>query len=279
MQYLRVMVGLAAVLATTTLWAADIPLETAPPPEIDREPTGPLQIDLVEEENVRLIVLDVLVLDSKDRTVPDLKLDDFGIVIDGKPVTPDTLDVRCDEVVDDPKGVNHAEDRGGSAPEGTGGKVVLAFDYLHLQRHQRVEALDRDKEMVRYGEVEGEEIMLAALNGGLRIEQTFNSDREQVRGSLKRMQHDITLWQPAFFHLNETGWVGGITALLDVLGTVPGPKKVVFFSSMGDVPLDIEFRRIAALAATTRCAFYPVDVRGLGGRRSDATGGDIDSGG
>ena len=256
--------------------ASGLPLDKTPSPDLAREATEPIASELVEKENVRLIVLDVLVLDSKDRTVPDLTLDDFGIVIDGKPVTPDTLDVRCDEVMNDPKGVNHAEERGGSAPEGSGGKIVLAFDYLHLQRKQRVEALDRAKEMVRYGEVEGEEIMVAALNGGLRIEQTFNGDREQVRGSLQRMQHDITLWQPAFFHLNENSWVGGITALLDVLGTVPGPKKVVFFSTMGDVPLDIEFRQIAAQAATARCAFYPVDVRGLEAEPLDATGGDID---
>ena len=121
MAFLRVTLVFVALLAAPLSYASGLPLDKTPSPDRDREATEPIESNLVEEENVRLIVLDVLVLDSKDRTVPDLTLEDFGIVIDGKPITPDTLDVRCDEVMNDPKGVNHAEERGGSAPEGSGG--------------------------------------------------------------------------------------------------------------------------------------------------------------
>ena len=65
MQHSCVVLGLVAILAASALSASDIPLDDPAIPETDREPTGPIPIDLVEEENVRLIVLDVLVLDSK----------------------------------------------------------------------------------------------------------------------------------------------------------------------------------------------------------------------
>jgi hypothetical protein len=32
---------------------------------------------------------------------------------------------------------------------------------------------------------------------------------------------------------------------------------------MGDVPLDTQFKEIAAVASASRCAIYPVDARGL----------------
>ena len=89
----------------------------------------------------------------------------------------------------------------------------------------------------------------------------------------RRMQHDITLWQPWFEHLNEIGWVAGMTTLFDVLGTVPGHKKVVLFSAMGDVPLDLQFQEIAAQAAVSRCSIYPVDARGLTTAAGGAQGG------
>jgi len=253
------------VLATLVAVSGSIPAPTAPTDaaEVAQQPATPIPIDLVEQENVRLIVLDVLVVDSKDRTVPGLSIDDFEIVVDSRPIQPDTLDVRCDRQLGDARAVNRARNRETPAQSGDGGKIVLAFDYLHLNQLQRVEVLEQARELVRHGGMNGEEVMLAALNGGLRIEQTFSSDKDRVHESLHRMQHDITLWEPDFFHLSETGWMAGMTALFDVLGTVPGPKKVVFYSAMTDTPLDLEFRQIAAQAAVSRCSVYPVDAAGL----------------
>ena len=109
----------------------------------------------------------------------------------------------------------------------------------------------------------GDELMVAALTGGLRIEQPFTSDTDRVLESLKRMQYDISLWNGNFRHLNEYGFLDGMTTLLDVLGTVPGPKAVVLFSGMTDVPLDLQFQELAAVASNARCSLYPVDAAGL----------------
>jgi VWFA-related protein len=244
------------------------PLE--PSVTAEEEAAAPLPIDLVEEEHVRLIVLDVLVVDSHNRTVPGLTLDDFEIVAAGRSTRADTLDVRCDHELGDARAVNQAENRENPTPSGDGGKIVLAFDYLHMSQVQRAEVLDHARELVRHGGMNGGEVMLAALNGGLRIEQTFSRNAEEVHESLHRMQRDITLWQPDFFHLSEMGWVSAMTALFDVLGTVPGPKKVVFFSAMADTPLDLEFREIAAQAAVSRCSVYPVNAAGLTTPANDA---------
>ncbi len=106
--------------------------------------------------------------------------------------------------------------------------------------------------------------MVAALTGGLRIEQPFTTDARKVLASLKRMQKDISLWNGNFSHTNEFGFVRGVESLFDVLATaVVGPKAVVLYSAMQDVPLDNQFERIAAIAAASRCALYTVDPYGL----------------
>jgi len=75
--------------------------------------------------------------------------------------------------------------------------------------------------------------------------------------------NDPTLSRPDFYHQNSFIFMDQLAALFDLLGTEPGNKAVVFFSAMEDVPPDSEFKRIAALAAASRSALYPVDVRGL----------------
>jgi hypothetical protein len=77
------------------------------------------------------------------------------------------------------------------------------------------------------------------------------------------MEYDISLWKESFSHQTERGFLRGMTALFDVLGTVPGPKAVVMFSAMRDTPLDLEFAELAAIASTSRCSLYPVDTGGL----------------
>jgi hypothetical protein len=71
--------------------------------------------------------------------------------------------------------------------------------------------------------------------------------------------------------LNESGFVDGLASLFDVAGTFPGPKAVVLYSAMKDVPLEEQFRQLAAQAAASRCAVYPVDVRGLADSRVPGT--------
>jgi len=235
-----------------------------PPVSIAEETTNPVDVGLQEEIRVRMTVIDVVVLDRKGRTVPGLTAADFEIVVRGDEIPVASLDVDCPGGGSvDPTGAYRAADRQRQpAPPGAR-KIVLALDYLHLDQLQRTAVLERAKTMVEEGATADDEIMVVALTGGLRVEQPFSSDRHRTLSTLRRMEYDITLWNGNFDHQSETGFLDGMAAMFDVLGEIPGAKAAVIFSAMEDVPLDSQFRQIAAMAAGSRCSVYPVDARGL----------------
>jgi VWFA-related protein len=250
------LLGQAGAPATEPEGAEAVPADT----------DEPVRADMVEVEKVRLVLLDVIAIDKDGRTVPDLTAEEFRIVAAGQRRPIDTLDVNCPiGATNDPTGVTSISTRRPPDPSGVSRKIVLAVDYLHLNHTQRAEVLHRAGEMVEHGFGPGEEIMLVALNGGLRVEQPFTKSKDEISRSLRRMQYDVSLWQPDYLHLSERGFVDGMTVLFEVLGKVPGTKAVVLFSAMQDVPLDIEFKEIAAVASASRCLLYPVDVMPMTG--------------
>jgi VWFA-related protein len=257
-------VDLCLLLVFALLAMGPAPSAAEDPSREPGQPDQPINVDTVESVRVRLVLLDVLVVDKQGRTVDDLTIDDFEILSDGEVIDVDTLDVACPAgATDDPRGVRHAAKRAPAVAPEVERKIVLAMDYLHLGQTQQAEALDQAMQMVRHGSVEGDKVMVVALNGGMRVEQPFTGDKDEVVRRLRRMQFDVSLWTPDYSHLNENGFVRGMTALLDVLGTVAGQKAVVLFSTMRDVPMDLQFRSLAAHAAASRCSIYPVDVLGL----------------
>jgi len=256
---LALVLVVAGSLAPRTL--AD---ETQAPPTASRETGEPLDLGTSEKTTVRLVLIDVMVVDRHGRTVPDLTLDDFEIRAAGDLVPVETMDIDCPSgAIDDPESVSWAAKREATPARKSGRKIVLTMDYLHSSPLQREFMFDQASAMIKNGASAEDEIMLAALTGGLRVEQTLTNDREKLLRSLKRMRYDISLWNGNFFHINEYGFVNGLMALFDVLGSVPGPKAVVLYSAMLDVPLDLQFTELAAIAASSRCSIYPVDLWGL----------------
>ena len=248
--------GHLAAAAVLLAWAQAVGQGEAEPP--------PLPTDMVEKEEVRLVLLDAVVTDAEGRTVPGLVREDFEIVAGGEVRPADTLDVRCHpEPLGDPSGELVAARRPAIPPVESGRRIALVFDYLHLGANQRTVTLDHARRFLEASGNSGDTWMVAAVTGGLRIEQRWTRDPGEVLATLGRMQHDITLWNGNFRHLSEKGWVGAVDLLLDALTIVPDSKAMVFFSAMRDVPLDTDFRLLAASAATSRCTIYPVDVRGL----------------
>ena len=108
-------------------------------------------------------------------------------------------------------------------------------------------------------------MLIAALTGGMRIEQNFTSDTDTLTRTLERMQYDISLWEPSFAHLTDGSFFGGMQALLDVLGTIPGSKAMVLFSNNPGTTdtYDQEFAQLAASSSIARCSIYPVHTMGL----------------
>ena len=247
----RFAVAAALVLVLLTFGAPDA---------FDQSTDRPVSTQETERVEVNLVILDTVVLDSRGNPVPDLTIDDFELVIDGKFVPVDTFDASCGHSMtegDDPTLLTDA------GTEAVDPKIVLAFDYLHLAPIERVEAIERMKAMVRSEGIDGYKLMVVALTGAVRVEQPLTDDREAVLASLDRMENDPTLAVPDFFHQNAFVFLRGLTGLFDLLGSKPGSKAVVLFSAMEDVPLEYQFEQIAAIAASSRCAIYPVDVRGL----------------
>lgn len=223
----------------------------------------PRELGVRESAEVNLVLVDTVVLDADDRTVPGLTRDDFEVRFRGERMPIDTLDVACEAgALDDARAVRRA-DRREVVPAVDTRRIVVAFDYLHLGPQGRNNAFAKARELFLGEVASGDEVMLVALTGGVRIEQPFSSDPEQSLRTLRRMDHDITLWNGNFAHLTERGFVRGLSGLFDVLATVPGRKSVVLFSEMADVPLDLEFDKLSAAAAASRSAVYSVDVRGL----------------
>jgi len=249
------------------------------------EDPPPVESGLTTRVEVRLVTIDVVAVDRHDRTVADLTKSDFQLFVDGKETPIDTLDLYCDGGGDaDPV----AKRVGGWATpadlaEGTR-RVVLAFDYLHLPTvpcpdhplpcHYDTQSLRQYQEVLAAKtDVGDEEMMVVALTNGLRIEQPFTRDRRAVVETLRRMEHDITLWGGNFGHLTEFPVFSGLNALVTVLRSVPGPKAVVFISA-GNGPgasYENDFRRLAARASDAQVAIYSVDCRGLYSSRDEYT--------
>jgi len=225
---------------------------------------APLETDLEEEVGVHLVLVDSVVLDRDGRTVPDLRLEDFEIVVDGEAIDADTLDRSCEGAMDDPRSVRVASRRE-PLPSRDTRRIVLLIDYLHLGMISRTDVLGRAREMVRHGLTDNDEVMVVALTGGLRIEQMFTADRELVEETLERMEYDISLWNGNFYHLTEESFFASMNGLLNVLGNVPGHKGIVMFSNLGAAANenDLWLSELAANAARSRCSLYPVLAAGL----------------
>ena len=221
----------------------------------------PTDTGTTEDVQVNLILIETLVMDGQDRTVPGLTKDDFRMTVRGRPVEIDTFDVLCPAgVAEDPKAVPVKERREPIAPE-LGRKMVLLFDYYHLDRMARVGALRQAAIMSVKDKGPNDEIMVAAMADGLRIEQGFTKDYEQVVRTLGRMEVDVTLYARDFQPTTERPFFDNLGTLHDVLAQYDGAKAVVMFSLMtqsGRDTWDLWYTEAAQRATAARVAMYPV---------------------
>ncbi|MGH9870218.1 MAG: hypothetical protein ACREAA_18905 [Candidatus Polarisedimenticolia bacterium] len=225
---------------------------------------------------VRLVTLDVAVFDGKDRTVPDLQAADFDLFVDGRRVPIDTFDPSCPSGgLESPRGgwtKAWAEPPAG-APEDPR-RIIFVFDYLHLPG---VKSTDGTPMMAHYIAIRqlmralrelpeaNEEIMLAVLDGGLRVEQPFTASRAATLATLARMEKDVTLYAGHFDHATEDPMFTGLNALIDLVDTVEGSKAAVIFTGgrgPGDL-YDPDYRALGDHASLARVSFYPIDCSGL----------------
>jgi VWFA-related protein len=237
----------------------------------------PAEIDKTEEVKVDLLLVDVLALDKKARTVSGLTKDDFQMTIAETPVSIDTFDVFCPEGgLDEPiqrSKLTETRPLGPDIPR----RVVLAVDYHHIRPVNRGPVLSQAQAMVYNGKTDQEEIMVVSIADGLRIEQPFSRSRGQAMGTLNRMEHDVTLWERDFQGVSGRSYFDNLATLMDVLAQYDGAKAVVMFSEfMGSSSRswDTWYTDVAERAANAQTAIYPVEAWGLsaGGSVGGSTG-------
>ncbi len=228
---------------------------------------APVDVGLRETTEAQLVLLDVLVLDRKERTVAGLAVSDFELLVEGDFVAIASFDARCPlGAADDARAARASESRSSLAGSG---RLVLAFDWSHMNvfgsRLHAYDALRSAIESVRRGGIAADKIMVVSLGDSLRVELPFTSDREQVLAVLQAVESDPWI---ASDHqsINDFAFFRRLFALLDLMEQIPDRKAIVLFSG----PMendgwthDNEYARLASMAATSRTSIYPVDAGGL----------------
>ncbi len=226
----------------------------------------PRDSDVTERVDVDLVLLDVTVLDKRRAIVTGLTKDDFVLRIDDRKTPIVSLDMHCPGAPpSEPPAVGIGESNENWAALDLARRIVLALDYRHLKRIQRVEVLERVREAVVRLHRSKEQLMIVALTDFLRIEQPWTTDIDVVLATLERMENDITLWEPPFDHLHDGTTFVELLDLIDLLGLIEGEKIVVLYSNWpsSGFHYDEQFAELAARSARKRVSFYPVWTRGL----------------
>jgi len=226
----------------------------------------PADIGERERVEVNLVLVDVVVLDGQGRTVSGLGRDDFQLSVQGRAQAIDTFDVACPAGgVDEPQALGPGEQRVGGPAPAQARRLVLLLDYYHTPLADRHWVMQQVKAMVARGKTDAEELMVAALADGLRIEQRFTADRRAVLAALERMEHDTSLWAREFQPLTERSFFDNLAILMDTLSFTDGSKAVVLFSGFGGSASaqDLWFQQVAERAALSRTSIYPADIVGL----------------
>ena len=234
---------------------------------------GPLKTGLVEKVGVRLMVVDVVVLDEQDRVVPGLAREDFEIEVDGITHEADTLDATCTAEQAELQGFTSATGaveppRGAQPPR----RVVIAFSFVDIRggcwsghKMDPCVALDRLKHALRKRPPSGaDEYLVASIGRTVRVEQPFTRDPADVVRAIDRMEDDLTLWDGSA-GFGDGPLFDGLEVLLDGLGRVPGSKALVLYANgPGPCPATrgAKYEAIAARAAASRTTVYPMDVSG-----------------
>ncbi len=163
---------------------------------------APRRIGVAEHVQVPLVLIDVVVRDSKDRPVPGLTLADFELLVDRLPVDPndiETFEENCSpmEIAPPPAVATAAQALTPEAPApataaSVGGRhFVLFFDFSHLSLNGRYQSLHAARRYLAGTNVSDEQFMILAYKNSLRLVQDFTSSREILMGRLDGLAGEV----------------------------------------------------------------------------------------
>jgi VWFA-related protein len=245
-------VRLNTVFLVACLFVLAVPATAQDP---DQEPA---KIGLIEKEDVALVLVETLVTDAGGRTVPGLVEADFQLSVNGQVTQLEALDVSCPGgALDDALPVGFKDQR--PAAEDVSRRIVLVFDFVHLSTRDRNRVAEFAREMMGKDKTPKEQIMVASIAEGLRIEQGFTADSQEIIDALERMQYDVTLFAKDYRSVTSEQYMSSLSTLMDILAQYDQAKAVVLYSSLLSRAniYDDWYREVAQRAAAARSVIYP----------------------
>jgi VWFA-related protein len=300
---------LVVVLCAGTVFA-QISISGSQAPEIPDSPqlnSGKAEAsDLVIHQNVRRVVVDVVVSDAKGSPVRGLTASDFAIAEDGQPQRIHNFDVHDFDSISDSLPQLPA-----SLPKNTfvnvptgperGPLYVLLLDLLNMEVNDQPAAREQLLKFARSKPL-GTRFSVFVLSDGLHLLQGFTEDRNRLADIVDPKSSHPHL--PRIF-LNAENYRAAISVprvligIAKFLSDLPGHKNVIWISASfpstnmpgadpGSEGLSMsdEVKEATDALARGQIAVYPVDVRAvsatgvsaadLGGRSSATSGSSAD---
>src|ERR1700733_10634014 len=272
-------VFLAAILCAGTASAqndSSLP-EPANPDSQKVEASG-----LVFHQNVRRVVVDVVVSDANGKSVSGLAANDFSISEDGKPQRIRSFDVHDFDAISDslpkppPSLPANTFVNVPSGPE-RGPLYVLLLDLLNIAVDDQPRAREQLLKFVRSKPL-GTRFAIFVLSDGLYLVQGFTQDRNLLADALDYKRPRSHIPRIFIYADNYQAYFSTARALVRIakfLAELPGHKNVIWLSSSFPTSMmpnsdpgtealnsDEEIKEATDTLARGQIAVYPVDVRG-----------------
>ena len=284
---IRILFSALLLVASAVLVAGAVPQQESAPSAAPAIPNSQKQdvSGLVFHQNVRRVVVDVVVSDSNGKSVSGLAPTDFSVSEDGKPQRIHSFDVHDFDALSDslPK-LPHSLPTNTfvnvpSGPE-RGPLYVLLLDLLDMAIDEQPRAREQLQKFIRSKPM-GTRFAIFVLSDGLYLAQGFTEDRNQLADVLDPKNPRSHIPRIFLDAENYQAYFSAPRALIQIakfLADMPGHKNVIWLSASfpssimpssdpGTEALNSndEIKEATNSLARGQIAVYPVDVRGVVG--------------
>ncbi len=220
----------------------------------------------------REVLVDAIVTDKKGAVIGDLSTKDFKVWEDGKEQSITNMTFQSDASTNDKRQY-----------------MVLFFDNATVGRAEQMSARDAATKFIARNAGPNRLMAVIEFGGAVRITQNFTANVEKLQAAVKLTKgsainvstNETVLGMPNLSSAeNDFGARSILLALSTVaknLGTVPGRKSLVLFTSGFPLTPELQSQVTLAINACNRAnvAVYPIDARGLVAPSSVGAGGPI----
>jgi VWFA-related protein len=276
---LRTRLLLAAAVFVGTLSAQDLSASSPPRHQSER----PASNNLIIHQDVRRVIVDVVVSDSNGKPVSGLTASDFSIAEDGKAQRLRSFDVHdFDSISDDlPKHpVFLPANTFVNVPTSVerGPLYVVLLDLVNMGADDQPAAREQLLKFVRSKPL-GTRFAVFVLSDGLYLVQSFTEDRNRLAEAVDPKLSHAHLPRLFLYADNFKPYFSTTRALIkiaDFLAELPGHKNIIWISasfpsaivpnsdpSVEGLSINDEVKEATDTLARGQIAVYPIDVRGV----------------